>query len=212
LNEVGTGFGMDNIINLNSEKREQLSCSKIGVFPGTFDPIHNGHIAFATECLNDVDEVWFWPNSMNPHKTPTSLALRLEMMKLAFKSLDHAIRGRFRIIDYSNVKNRGEMFKLLHLRFPKLSFWNLMGHDRLAEPLTYDPLLADKETIILTRNLDSRKALNIAFFKNKIIIYNDKLFFSSSQVKELLQKNEVDLVKDKLPLAVLEYIKEKKLY
>jgi cytidyltransferase-like protein len=206
---------MNFIIDLNSSEtvdKKSLSSSKIGIFPGTFDPIHNGHLAFAKECLNDVDEVWFWPNSMNPHKKPILLPLRIEMVKLAFEHLELPLRNKFKIIQYNDVQNRGEMFKLLHLRFPMLSFWNLMGHDRLAEPLTYDPSLAHKETIILTRDLESRKALNIAFFTGKIIIYNDTLFLSSSQVKDLLVRDEVDLVKEKMPLAVFDYIKEKKLY
>ncbi|QQR53026.1 nicotinate-nicotinamide nucleotide adenylyltransferase [bacterium] len=57
-----------------------------GILTGTFDPIHNGHIAIAraahAKCL--FDEVWFWPNPDPAHKLATaSYDDRLAMLKLA---------------------------------------------------------------------------------------------------------------------------------
>lgn len=43
---------------------------KIGIFGGTFDPPHNGHLLMANEVLYklDLDEIWFMPNQIPPHK------------------------------------------------------------------------------------------------------------------------------------------------
>ncbi|BBP90879.1 hypothetical protein BsIDN1_44970 [Bacillus safensis] len=43
---------------------------KIGLFGGTFDPPHNGHLLMASEVRIQVglDEIWFIPNHMPPHK------------------------------------------------------------------------------------------------------------------------------------------------
>lgn len=63
----------------------------IGVFGGTFDPIHFGHLNLAVEMLEKraLDEVWFCPVRINPHKqeeTPTSPLHRLEMVRIAIET------------------------------------------------------------------------------------------------------------------------------
>jgi len=72
---------------------------KIGVFGGTFDPVHIGHLRSALETLEllDLDEIWFIPAAFPPHKDQTTFASfehRLNMLKLATKHLDF-----FRVLD-----------------------------------------------------------------------------------------------------------------
>ena len=54
---------------------------KIGIMGGTFDPIHNGHLHLARTALTqfDLDQIWFMPNGMPPHKN--SLLLSQIFMK-----------------------------------------------------------------------------------------------------------------------------------
>ena len=61
---------------------------RIGVFGGSFDPIHLGHLILAEQCREqaELDEVWFVPCSLGPHKTDGSHATdrqRIEMIDLA---------------------------------------------------------------------------------------------------------------------------------
>lgn len=61
---------------------------KIGIFGGSFDPIHLGHVNLATEILEarHLDEIWFCPAAINPHKEQGSSANaghRLNMINLA---------------------------------------------------------------------------------------------------------------------------------
>lgn len=72
--------------------------SMIGIFGGTFDPIHFGHLNLAVEMLEkrSLDEVWFCPVRINPHKqdeTPTLAVHRLEMVRIAIES-----HPRFRLL------------------------------------------------------------------------------------------------------------------
>jgi len=60
---------------------------RLGVLGGTFDPMHNGHVAAAEaalECAN-LDEVVFVPTGSPPHRPPAEASplQRLEMCRLA---------------------------------------------------------------------------------------------------------------------------------
>jgi len=61
---------------------------RIGVFGGTFDPVHLGHLIIAEQCREQarLDQVWFIPAARPPHKQDrplTPFAQRVEMLALA---------------------------------------------------------------------------------------------------------------------------------
>ena len=65
-----------------------MSKIRTAIFGGSFDPIHNGHIALARAVRDRglADEVWFLITPLNPHKQGKQLTdenLRLQMAQLA---------------------------------------------------------------------------------------------------------------------------------
>src|SRR5438105_3067980 len=61
---------------------------RIGLFGGTFDPVHLGHLILAEQCREQgqLDEVWFAPANLPPHKQGqpvTPFDRRAEMVELA---------------------------------------------------------------------------------------------------------------------------------
>lgn len=75
---------------------------KVGIFGGSFNPIHTGHIALAKSLCEKacLDEVWFMVSPMNPFKkTATDLLddqLRLEMVEKRW-STSHTEGMRLRV-------------------------------------------------------------------------------------------------------------------
>lgn len=110
--------------------------NKIGLFFGSFNPIHTGHLVIANYMANHTDlaEVWLMVSPHNPLKNKSSLANmydRLEMVNLA---LEHA----------ENIKSSDFEFRLqqpsytidtlthLHERYPEKEFVLIMGSDNLV--------------------------------------------------------------------------------
>lgn len=84
---------------------------KIGIYGGSFDPVHLGHINLAVEIMeaHKLDEVWFCPALINPHKMEgraRSPEDRLNMLKLVVEGVPH-----FRIID-NELRRKGPSYTI----------------------------------------------------------------------------------------------------
>ena len=84
---------------------------KVGIFGGTFNPIHIGHLALANYLreFEGLDEVWFMVSPQNPFKKDQILLddhIRLEMVQEAVKAAD-ALKAEgvsVRVIDMHTIK------------------------------------------------------------------------------------------------------------
>ena len=110
---------------------------RIGVFGGTFDPVHLGHLLLAEACREQgrLDRVIFIPAGLPPHKQGRELApgnARAEM-------LEFAIAGHAEFtVDRSEIKRSGpsytvETLRALRQEHPADELFLLMGADSLAE-------------------------------------------------------------------------------
>ena len=117
---------------------------RIGILGGSFDPVHYGHLLLAESCHEQcgLDEVWFVPAAMNPHKPAGSFASdlqRVEMLQLAL-----AGHSGFSISEIE-LERGGASFtvdtlELLHEQFAEHDFFLLLGADSLADlPTWKDP-------------------------------------------------------------------------
>src|SRR3989338_2844215 len=73
------------------DKSGHHDAMKLGILGGTFDPIHQGHLALAEAALKQflLDKILFIPAAIQPHKTDcvslTSGEIRLKMVQLAIR-------------------------------------------------------------------------------------------------------------------------------
>ncbi len=75
---------------------------RYGIYGGSFDPVHWGHLLLAETCLRKVslDRVVFVPSGISPHRAKsqqTSGELRAEMIELAIAGCDEFMVSRFEI-------------------------------------------------------------------------------------------------------------------
>ena len=114
---------------------EMISSEKIGLFGGSFDPIHHGHLILARDAMESLglDRVIFIPANVSPHKLehpPSPARLRCEMVEAAI-----AGESRFSM-DACEAEREGASFavdtvKLMQQRFPQSEFFYFIGEDNV---------------------------------------------------------------------------------
>lgn len=134
---------------------------RTGLFGGSFDPIHNGHLILAREARErlGLDRVIFIPARISPHKldrTPAPAALRLEMVRAAI-----AGEEGFECDDLE-LRREGPSFTIdtvreLRGRFPADAFFYFIGADNLAQLHTWAEVATLRELVrfvVLDRHAD----------------------------------------------------------
>lgn len=110
---------------------------RLGIFGGSFDPVHNGHLALARACQTQagLDEVWFMPTAVQPlkqhgpHATDTQ---RLEMLQLAINS-EPGLRISKLEIDRGGVSYTIDTLRQLDEQLPDAVLFFLMGADAVHD-------------------------------------------------------------------------------
>ncbi len=110
---------------------------RLGLFGGSFDPVHYGHLLTAESCREQcrLDAVWFAPAAVPPHKQDRTLLdakHRIEMLKLAIGG-NEAFEVFTGEIDRGGVSYTVETLEQLHEELPGSELFLLMGADSLAD-------------------------------------------------------------------------------
>ena len=105
---------------------------RIGLFGGSFDPVHNGHLAVATACREaaELDDVWFVPTAVQPHKPSGPIASnqqRVAMLELA------GVRHSLVEIERGGVSYTVDTLRELGRLSPADQWFLLMGADTLHD-------------------------------------------------------------------------------
>jgi nicotinate-nucleotide adenylyltransferase len=115
----------------------------LGIFGGTFDPVHYGHLVLAEQCREqcNLDAVWFLPSGSPPHKQDANITdakRRVEMLELAISG-----HSSFSVSDIE-LRRTGPTFTVETLQQihddpegPNRELFFLMGADSLSELVTW---------------------------------------------------------------------------
>ena len=194
---------------------------RLGVVGGTFDPIHNGHIAAAEAAMDcaELDEVVFVPTGTPPHRPPTvaSAEQRLDMCRLAT-----ADDPRFSVSDVE-AKRDGPSYTvdtLLVLRAanPHAELFLVLGWDAAALFRSWykpDEVIALAPIVVVTRpgrKAPEAKDLAAAGLQTGRVILCERSTpaVSASEIREAVRVGRD--VSGLVPAAVARYIASSHLY
>ncbi|WAA11526.1 nicotinate-nucleotide adenylyltransferase [Fervidibacillus halotolerans] len=185
---------------------------KVGILGGTFDPPHIGHLIIADQVWQQcqLDEIWFMPNYLPPHKEKTSTTTNSDRIQM----LKYAIEGHpaFKI-ELIEMERNGKSFtydtiRLLKKREPDKKFYFIIGADMIE-------YLPNWHKIDQLMKLISFIGVNRPGFKRETtypIHYVEipSIQISSSMIRNFIAKGMS--VKYLLPEAIIQYIEEHGLY
>lgn len=197
---------------------------KIGLFGGTFDPIHNGHLHIARAFADEIglDTVVFLPAGGPYHKdaAAASAADRLAMVELAT-----AEDARFAVSDCDIVREGAtytfDTVQIFRRQFPSAQLWWLMGSDSLMKLHTWKKwqmLVRETNIAVALRQGGSLKHvphqlhawLGNALQDGSVRILSAPMHNTSST--EIRRNLAGQGVSDGIPPAAARYIREHRLY
>ncbi len=189
---------------------------KIGLYFGSFNPIHVGHLIIANHIAEfaDVDQVWLVVTPHNPLKKKESLLdnyTRLELVRLACEDFP---KLRPSDIEFKLEQPNYTVNTLSHLsdKFPEHKFSLIMGSDSLASLKKWKNfgfLVSNYQILVYPRIIGD---IEIPKFLNSDIQIIDApiVEISSTFVRECIKENKN--VRALLPAKVFEYIDHNNIY
>jgi len=108
---------------------------KVGLFFGTFNPIHTGHLIIANHMAeySDLEEIWLVVTPHNPHKKKSSLLDNHHRLEMVYKACESYEKLKPSNIEFDLPQPNYTVNTLAHLQegFPTNDFCLIMGEDNL---------------------------------------------------------------------------------
>lgn len=200
--------------------------SRIALFGGSFNPVHNGHVNLVKETAekNGIDRVYVIPTFISPFKKDSTGFVadgkdRLEMCRLAFAKLPYVTVSGWEL-SQSEVSYSVNTVEHFRKEFPEDELFFIMGSDML---LSFDKWHKWQDilkmcTVIAASREDGgsdieklrEKAAQLSRFGKVIVTEISAFGLSSSEIREKIIKNcDLSCYMDK---NVVEYIEENRIY
>jgi nicotinate-nucleotide adenylyltransferase len=190
---------------------------RIGLFGGTFDPIHNGHLAIAriVQRKLGLNKIIFIPAGILPHKVQSQADARdrLAMVKLALRG-----KKKFTVTAYETNK-RSPSYSIETVRHLKrklgcsAEFFFIIGADAFGEIRTWrrwQELLRICHFVVINRPGYKIALLNKSAAAKVIVLRITGIHLAATFIREQIKKN--NNVGKLIPRPVYAHIKKHKLY
>jgi nicotinate-nucleotide adenylyltransferase len=184
---------------------------KIGLFFGSFNPIHIGHLILANYILEhtDMQELWFVVSPQNPFKEKKSLLKdhnRLDMVQLAIKNYP---KMRASNVEFSLPTPSYTIDTLTYLqeKYPEYTFSLIMGEDNLGSLQkwkNYELLLQNYEIIVYPRIFGEEKKSDYLQHQNIHQIDAPIIELSATEIRNMIKAGKN--TRPMLPPEVFEYL------
>lgn len=199
---------------------------RIGIFGGSFNPVHQGHTSLVRELLSKgcVDKVLVVPVFTPPHKSSKELASaehRINMLSLAFKS---EIEEKLAEISEIETNNKTPSYsfqtvKKLKEIYPNNELFFIMGSDMLLtfrQWKNWEEILKNVSLLAVSRENGDRNLLENE--KKHLQSLGGRVIICDIDIKEISSTEIRDKIKNNLPTdgilkeEVRNYIEKNNLY
>ena len=192
---------------------------KVGLFFGSFNPVHNGHLIIANHIVENglVNEVWFVVSPQNPFKTKASLLAERDRLHLVNLAIGDDERLKASDVEFSLPKPSYTAFTLANLRekFPEKEFSLIIGEDNLNHLHKWknaESIIQNHTIICYPRKNNTVQDRSSDFLQKGKIISCDApvISVSSSYIRQMLESEK--LPKYVMPEKALAYTLEMNFY
>ena len=188
---------------------------KIGLYFGTFNPIHIGHLIIANHMVNytDLDEVWFVVSPLNPFKKKKTLLDNYARLELVYRAIKGYDKLRVSDIEFELPRPSYTINTLVYIteKYPNKDFALIMGGDNLNsfhKWKNHELILQNHELYVYPRLTSTKSSLDN---HEKINLVGAPIMQISSSFIRNAIKDQID-VRAMLPENVWEYIDEMNYY
>lgn len=191
---------------------------KVGIFGGTFDPIHFGHLLLAEQAMDtaSLNEIWFIPAGEPPHKQEKTITLAEDRKRMVELAIAEHPRFKLCLIEMirSGPSYTVDTIEELKNKYPNIEFFLLVGADMVKDlPKWYKikKILQYVQVIGLGRPGIDQEQLP-GYVKKRLMWIPDAIEtnVSSSEIRRRLMLGKT--IRYLVPDAVYKYIKEQGLY
>ncbi|MFO7525137.1 MAG: nicotinate-nucleotide adenylyltransferase [Ignavibacteriaceae bacterium] len=169
--------------------------SKVGVYGGTFDPIHIGHLITAQSVreIRELDKIIFVPAFLSPHKLDIKASApehRINMLKLAIKNIDFFDITEFEI-NQQNISYTIDTLKELKKYYDELEL--IIGYDNIFKFYTWrepDEILKLATLIVLKRKSSYPPPYEDKYFNKAEFVQTRGIEVSSTDIRERVKHGQ----------------------
>ena len=171
---------------------------RVGLFGGSFNPIHNAHIALASTICEQarLDEVWFMVSPQNPLKQAQDLLdenERYEMVKLALDSQEKVLKASNYEFHLERPSYTWKTLRALKQDFPQHEFSLIIGGDNWVR----FPRWAHSEEILVNHHIyiypREDSDINEALLPQNVhLVHTPKINITSTMLRDMI-KNGKDI-------------------
>ncbi len=199
---------------------------RIGIFGGSFDPIHFGHLILAEHCREQasLEQVWFMPCALGPQKPAGAhgtVRQRTEMIELALSGHESFVLSKLEI-ERGEVSYTVDTLKQIKETNPDDELFLMMGDDSLESfPSWRDPKMICELATPLVANRPGSGEVDLSVLKQfvsderfqefeKLKIISPRIEISSSEIRKKVEAGQS--IRFLMPRSVEKYIETQNLF
>lgn len=190
---------------------------KAGLFFGSFNPIHIGHLVIAEYMVEftPLEQIWFVVSPRNPLKKKETLLNETHRIRMVRLAIEYDTRFKASSIEFDLPRPSYTINTLTHLneKYPKIDFSLILGLDNIAtlpKWKNYEQLLKHYKIYVYPRVFSATEPPALSTHPSVVLTDAPIVELSSTFIRKAISEGKT--IKHMVPPKVGDYIKEMHFY